>query len=70
MLKCKVRKHAIKNQQMNNKTIEDILAIEENDLLNRAHTQGGGAKRSNTPEALGARKILMISQKWHKHWSL
>ncbi len=47
-----------KNQQMNNKTIEDILAIEENDLLNRAHTQGGGAKRSNTPEALGARKNI------------
>ncbi|WP_345096285.1 cell envelope biogenesis protein TolA [Bartonella acomydis] len=47
-----------KNQQRNNKTIEDILAMEENNLLNHARTQGGGAKRSSTPEALGARKNI------------
>ncbi|QEE12798.1 cell envelope biogenesis protein TolA [Bartonella krasnovii] len=40
------------------KTIEDILALEENNLLNRARSQGGGAKRSHTPEALGARKNI------------
>ncbi|WP_375606536.1 cell envelope biogenesis protein TolA [Bartonella sp. AC142YNZD] len=39
-------------------TIEDILAMEENNLLNRARSQGGGAKRSHTPEALGARKNI------------
>ncbi|WP_330169282.1 cell envelope biogenesis protein TolA [Bartonella grahamii] len=43
-----------KNQEK--QTIEDILAMEENNLLNRARSQGGGAKRSHTPEALGARK--------------
>ncbi|WP_208440155.1 cell envelope biogenesis protein TolA [Bartonella raoultii] len=47
-----------KKQQIKDKTIEDILAMEENNLLNRARTQGGGAKRSNTPEALGARKNI------------
>ncbi|WP_341871761.1 cell envelope biogenesis protein TolA [Bartonella florencae] len=62
--------HNKKNQQMNHKTIEDILAMEENNLLNRARTQGGGAKRSSTQAALGAKKILTIPQKWHKHWSL
>ncbi|WP_273789746.1 cell envelope integrity protein TolA [Bartonella sp. ML70XJBT] len=45
-----------KNQEK--KTIEDILALEENNLLNRARSQGGGAKRSHTPEALGARKNI------------
>ncbi|PIT70510.1 cell envelope biogenesis protein TolA [Bartonella tribocorum] len=39
-------------------TIEDILAMEENNLLNRARSQGGGAKSSHTPEALGARKNI------------
>ncbi|EJF74398.1 hypothetical protein MEC_01292 [Bartonella alsatica IBS 382] len=47
-----------KKQQMKNQTVEDILAMEENNLLNRARTQGGGAKRSSTPEALGARKNI------------
>ncbi|UTO28220.1 cell envelope biogenesis protein TolA [Bartonella harrusi] len=46
------------NQHMESETIEDILAMEENNLLNRARTQGGGAKRSTTPEALGARKNI------------
>ncbi|UNE53991.1 cell envelope biogenesis protein TolA [Bartonella machadoae] len=46
------------NQKMEKQTIEDILAMEENNLLNRARTQGGGAKRSTTPEALGARKDI------------
>ncbi|WP_375635536.1 cell envelope biogenesis protein TolA [Bartonella sp. MR90HLJMH] len=45
-----------KNQEK--QTIEDILALEENNLLNRARSQGGGAKRSHTPEALGARKNI------------
>ncbi|WP_273718777.1 cell envelope integrity protein TolA [Bartonella tribocorum] len=45
-----------KNQEK--QTIEDILAMEENNLLNRARSQGGGAKRSHTPEALGARKNI------------
>ncbi|WP_375622613.1 cell envelope biogenesis protein TolA [Bartonella sp. TT119HLJHH] len=45
-----------KNQE--EQTIEDILALEENNLLNRARSQGGGAKRSHTPEALGARKNI------------
>ncbi|EJF87751.1 hypothetical protein, partial [Bartonella rattimassiliensis] len=47
-----------KNHQRVEKSIEDILAEEENNLLNRARTQGGGAKRSDTPEALGARKNI------------
>ncbi|WP_336293938.1 cell envelope biogenesis protein TolA [Bartonella sp. CB169] len=47
-----------KNQKMKNQTIEDILAMEENNLLNRVRTQGGGAKRSSTPEALGGRKNM------------
>ncbi|WP_034988929.1 hypothetical protein [Bartonella senegalensis] len=50
-----VKKH---NQHMKEKTIEDILAMEENNLLNRARSQGGGAKRSSEPEALGARKNI------------
>ncbi|AGF75019.1 TolA protein [Bartonella australis AUST/NH1] len=37
-------------------TIEDILVREEKNLLNRTRTQGGGAKRSNKPEALGPQK--------------
>ncbi|WP_208439388.1 cell envelope biogenesis protein TolA [Bartonella grahamii] len=45
-----------KNQEK--QSIEDILALEENNLLNRARSQGGGAKRSHTPEALGARKNI------------
>ncbi|WP_175869253.1 cell envelope integrity protein TolA [Bartonella gabonensis] len=45
-----------KNQEK--QTIEDILALEENNLLNRARSQGGGAKRSHTPEAMGARKNI------------
>ncbi|WP_375649941.1 cell envelope biogenesis protein TolA [Bartonella sp. AA78NXGY] len=45
-----------KNQEK--QTIEDILALEENNLLNRARSQGGGAKRSHIPEALGARKNI------------
>ncbi len=50
--------HNQKKQQIKDKTIEDILTMEENNLLNRARTQGGGAKRSDTPEALGARKNI------------
>ncbi|WP_144752716.1 cell envelope biogenesis protein TolA [Bartonella saheliensis] len=50
-----------KNQEK--KTIEDILALEENNLLNRARSQGGGAKRSHTPEALGARKNIQDTTK-------
>ncbi|BBL53875.1 hypothetical protein MF1_11330 [Bartonella quintana] len=46
------------NQQMTRQTIEDILAMEEKNLLNRTHTQGGGAKRSSEPEALGGRKNI------------
>ncbi|EJF98401.1 hypothetical protein MEI_00900 [Bartonella vinsonii subsp. arupensis Pm136co] len=46
------------NQQIKDQTIEDILVSEENNLLNRARTQGGGAKRSRSPEALGARKNI------------
>ncbi|WP_026501457.1 hypothetical protein [Bartonella vinsonii] len=46
------------NQQIKDQTIEDILASEENNLLNRARTQRGGAKRSRSPEALGARKNM------------
>ncbi len=45
-----------KNQEK--QTIEDILALEENNLLNRARSQGGGAKRSHTQEAFGARKNI------------
>ncbi|WP_254474968.1 cell envelope biogenesis protein TolA [Bartonella sp. B1098] len=45
-----------KNQEK--QTIEDILALEENNLLNRARSQGGGAKRSHTLEAMGARKNI------------
>ncbi|WP_273723812.1 cell envelope integrity protein TolA [Bartonella sp. AU18XJBT] len=45
-----------KNQEK--QTIEDILALEENNLLNRARSQGGGAKRSHTPEAMGGRKNI------------
>ncbi|MBX4335830.1 cell envelope biogenesis protein TolA [Bartonella raoultii] len=47
-----------KKQQTTEQTIEDILAMEEQNLLNRARTQGGGAKRSQKPEALGARKNM------------
>ncbi len=47
-----------KNHQRVDKSIEDILAMEKNNLLNRARTQGGGAKRSDSPEALGARKNI------------
>ncbi|MET3560702.1 hypothetical protein ABID39_001410, partial [Bartonella japonica] len=54
---------AKKNSQTTDQTIEDILAMEENDLLNRARTQGGGAKRSHTPEALGARKKISDTTK-------
>nr|WP_246348534.1 hypothetical protein [Bartonella callosciuri] len=46
------------NHQTIDQKIQDILAMEENNLLNRARTQGGGAKRSSKPEALGARKNL------------
>ncbi|WP_208432989.1 cell envelope biogenesis protein TolA [Bartonella taylorii] len=47
-----------KNHPTTDQSIEDILAMEENNLLNRARSQGGGAKRSSKPEALGARKNL------------
>ncbi|WP_024864204.1 cell envelope integrity/translocation protein TolA [Bartonella doshiae] len=47
-----------KTQQTNVQTIEDILAMEEKNLLNHTRTQGGGAKRSSEPEALGARKNM------------
>ncbi len=47
-----------KTQQTNVQTIEDILAMEEKNLLNYTRTQGGGAKRSSEPEALGARKNM------------
>ncbi|WP_375693809.1 cell envelope biogenesis protein TolA [Bartonella sp. AP32XZML] len=50
-----------KNQEK--QTIEDILALEGNNLLNRARSQGGGAKRSHTPEALGARKNIDYTTK-------
>ncbi|WP_254492474.1 cell envelope biogenesis protein TolA [Bartonella sp. B1099] len=55
-LKQRTPKLNKKNQEK--QTIEDILALEENNLLNRARSQGGGAKRSHTPEALGARKNI------------
>ncbi|WP_139412449.1 cell envelope biogenesis protein TolA [Bartonella mastomydis] len=55
-LKQKTSKLNKKNQEK--QTIEDILALEENNLLNRARSQGGGAKRSHTPEAMGARKNI------------
>ncbi|CAK02376.1 cell envelope integrity/translocation protein TolA [Bartonella tribocorum] len=55
-LNQKMSKLNKKNQEK--QTIEDILAMEENNLLNRARSQGGGAKRSHTPEALGARKNI------------
>ncbi|WP_375645544.1 cell envelope biogenesis protein TolA [Bartonella sp. OC29QHQL] len=65
------KKGAVSNQKMpklnkknqEKQTIEDILALEENNLLNRARTQGGGAKRSHTPEALGARKNIDYTTK-------
>ncbi|MFT4344511.1 cell envelope biogenesis protein TolA [Bartonella bacilliformis] len=44
-------------------TIEDILALEKNDLINRARTQGGGAKRSQKPEATGAKKDVNASER-------
>ncbi|KEG21400.1 hypothetical protein [Bartonella bacilliformis] len=44
-------------------TIEDILALEKNDLINRARTQGGGAKRSQQPEAIGAKKDINASER-------
>ncbi|WP_208433803.1 cell envelope biogenesis protein TolA [Bartonella taylorii] len=47
-----------KNHPTTDQAIEDILAMEENNLLNRARSQGGGAKRSSKSEALGARKNL------------
>ncbi|ATP12912.1 cell envelope integrity/translocation protein TolA [Bartonella henselae] len=46
------------NQRMKEKTIEDVLAMEENNLLNHARSQGGGAKRSSELESLGARKNI------------
>ncbi|WP_208439027.1 cell envelope biogenesis protein TolA [Bartonella vinsonii] len=46
------------HQQVKDQTIEDILVSEESNLLNRARTQGGGAKHSRSPEALGARKNI------------
>lgn len=46
------------NQHMKEKTIEDVLAMEENNLLNHARSQGGGAKRSSELESLGARKNI------------
>ncbi|MCL6229191.1 cell envelope biogenesis protein TolA [Bartonella bilalgolemii] len=55
----KTQKSPSKGEQ----TIEDILAMEETHLINRARTQGGGAKRSNKPEALGARKNIGDSAK-------
>ncbi|WP_142416027.1 cell envelope biogenesis protein TolA [Bartonella massiliensis] len=48
----------INKKKQEKQTIEDILALEENNLLNRARTQGGGAKRSDTPEAMGERKNI------------
>ncbi|WP_455477966.1 cell envelope biogenesis protein TolA [Bartonella sp. B10] len=45
-------------QQVTEETIEHILAMEEKNLLNRTRTQGGGAKRSSQPEALGAQKNI------------
>ncbi|MCZ2328820.1 hypothetical protein [Bartonella sp. F02] len=45
-------------QKRNEKTIDDILALEEKNFLNRMRTQGGGAKRSTNPEASGARKNI------------
>ncbi|WP_019222834.1 hypothetical protein [Bartonella rattaustraliani] len=56
-------KHAQKNLQNSGQTIENILEMEEKDLLNRARTQGGGAKRSQTPEALGAREKFLDTTK-------
>ncbi|WP_455479260.1 hypothetical protein V4B17_06075 [Bartonella sp. B23] len=47
-----------KKHQRMDRSIEDILALEENNLLNRVRTQGGGAKRSDTLEALGAKKNI------------
>ncbi|OPB32243.1 cell envelope biogenesis protein TolA [Bartonella sp. AR 15-3] len=52
-----------KSPSKGKQTIEDILAMEETHLINRARTQGGGAKRSHKPEALGARKNIGDSAK-------
>ncbi|GAA5110211.1 hypothetical protein [Bartonella jaculi] len=54
----KVQTTKKQNQQMAEQTIEEILAMEDKNLFNRARTQGGGAKRSSKPEALGARKKI------------
>ncbi|MCZ2203655.1 cell envelope biogenesis protein TolA [Bartonella sp. A05] len=50
------RAHAPEKQS--EQTIEDILAMEEKNLLNRMRTQGGGAKRSDEEEALGKKKNI------------
>ncbi|AQX21913.1 Cell division and transport-associated protein TolA [Bartonella sp. CDC_skunk] len=54
---------AQKSPPKGEQTIEDILAMEKTQLINRAKTQGGGAKRSNKPEALGAQKNIGDSEK-------
>lgn len=57
-----------KNQEK--QTIEDILAMEENNLLNRARSQGGEQNVLIHQKLWAQEKTLMIPQKWHKHWSI
>ncbi|ENN90291.1 hypothetical protein [Bartonella bovis] len=45
-------------QKKGEQTIEDILAMDESNLINRARTQGGGAKRSKEAQSQGARKDI------------
>ncbi|CBI76908.1 TolA protein [Bartonella clarridgeiae 73] len=52
-----------KSPSKREQTIEDILAMEETHLINRARTQGGGAKRSSEREALGTQKNIGDSAK-------
>ncbi|AQX20425.1 cell envelope biogenesis protein TolA [Bartonella sp. WD16.2] len=60
-MKPKPIKHASSQKSPHKKgeqTIEDILAMDESNLINRARTQGGGAKRSKEQESQGARKDI------------
>ncbi|EJF92111.1 hypothetical protein [Bartonella melophagi] len=62
-MKPKPTKHASSqsaqsSQKKGEQTIEDILAMDESNLINRARTQGGGAKRSKEQQSQGARKDI------------
>nr|CDP79402.1 TolA protein [Bartonella schoenbuchensis]CDP79469.1 TolA protein [Bartonella schoenbuchensis] len=62
-MKPKPTKHASSQSAQSSpkkgeQTIEDILAMDESNLINRARTQGGGAKRSKEQESQGARKDI------------